>query len=248
MTRPDIKFDWVRSLDPRNDLYPMRAELAGEIVIPDNKQWRGPYWRIDQSRTPRGPIGACVGFARAIDAMSMPVLVRHFRAKVGSTLKPFSYTMAGATDFALAIYDRAQALDEFRDTPPAEGSSVNGGMLAAREAGLQTGHVWARQFEDVRDWIATRGPVNFGTTWGNSMFDPDEHNVLHYVASEGDAGGHSYIVSGYRKSYWGQTVYTIDQSWGSGFGDKGRVYIDEHSLRGLFEDGGEAAVAVGSAY
>lgn len=223
------RFDWVRSLDPRNADHPLRAALPTHVPRV-TKMWRGPYWRIDQ-----GPDGACVGFGWTVEAMSLPVLVR-----------PKPYTLAGCNAFAYDRYHRAQQLDEFRDTPPAEGSSVNGGAKAMRELGLIDGWRWAADVDDVIDALITAGPVVVGTNWLDGMFDPGDHNILD--VSGGVAGGHCYCLTGFHTSYYGAPSVRMRQSWGAGWGDNGDAWIRVADLERLLADGGEAAQPYGRHY
>src|SRR6476659_2231135 len=231
--------DWRKSLDPRNDLFPMRTELHPEVV-PVSKVWRGPPKRLDQGRE-----GACVGFSQAIDATSFPVRVRQLRAPVEGqrTLATFPDTQKGAEDFARALYHWAQYHDQYASTPPEDGSSVNAGMKASHTAGLITGWLHARDMRDVRDWVITKGPVVVGIPWLNKMFDPGENFILD--VSGAVAGGHAICVRGFLKNYYGEPTYVLRNSWGE-WGDRGDCYVREVDLdRLIFQMGGESMAAVG---
>jgi hypothetical protein len=220
------KFDWVRSLDLGNADHPLRATLPAHVPRVQ-KLWIAPRWRLDQ-----GPDGACVGFGWTNEALTRPVSL---------PLKP--NTLAAGNDYAFGVYHRAQALDEYRDTPPEEGSSVNGGALAMRERKLIQAWAWASSVDDVIDALIVTGPVVVGTDWLAGMFDPGERGILN--VSGRVAGGHCYCLTGFHPSYHGAPSVRMRQSWGASWGLKGAAWIRVADLAHLLADGGEAAQVVG---
>jgi hypothetical protein len=226
--------DWRRSLDPRNEDFLARTVLP--VHVPRaRKDWAGPYIRLNQGRTRRGNIGACVGCGWVTEAMSTPVRYR-----------PTPNTFDGVMDFALAVYDYAQAHDEYAQTPPEEGSSVNGGGKAAIHFGLITGYRWHRSVDDIIDALITDGPQVMGSDWLTGMFRPDEYGIIR--ATGAVEGGHCYCLTGYRPSYYnGLECVRLRNSWG-GWGLNGDAFLPVDDLRALWSDGAECAMPIGRAY
>jgi hypothetical protein len=220
------KFDWVRSTDPRNADHPLRATLPAHVARVQ-KLWVAPTLRLDQ-----GPDGACVGFGWTNEALTRP-----------ASLKLSPNTLAAGNKYGFDVYHRAQQLDEYKDTPPEEGSSVNGGALAMRERKLIQAWAWASSVDDVIDALITTGPVVVGTNWLEKMFNPGEHGILN--VSGRVAGGHCYCLTGFAPSYYGSPAVRMRQSWGVSWGLKGAAWIRTADFARLLADGGEAAQVVG---
>jgi hypothetical protein len=157
----DRTFDARPSTDPLNDQHLSRTVLPTQVPR-RIRSWRGPYWRIDQ-----GPVGACVGFGWTVEAMSMPVIVR-----------PQPNTKAAAEAFALDRYHQSQLVDEYSDTPPAEGSSLNAGAKVMRSLGYITGWRWHRTVDDLIGGLITDGPQVTATPWHEAMFRPDDNGIV----------------------------------------------------------------------
>jgi len=115
-----IEFDAKSRNFPIRELITPRQALA-----PRSYTWRNPI-RLDQVG------GSCVGNAWAHEAAAKPVMVPGINEAI-----------------ALKLYHRAQELDEYTDTPPAEGSSVLAGAKAAQEAGYLKTYRWAFGLEDL---------------------------------------------------------------------------------------------------
>lgn len=141
---------------------------------------------------------------------------------------------------AYAIYNRAQLVDEWADTPPAEGTSVRAGAKACIGMGLiQSEYVWATNEADCRKWTG-RGPLVIGVTWMTGMMETDAHGFVNLTG--GEEGGHCVCVLGYSTS---RDAYRFAQSWNPEWGDRGRGWIRSVDMKVLIEDlGGEACAAV----
>lgn len=229
------RFDWRRSTDPRNEQHLARAVLP-TLVPRQSKDWAGPYVRLDQ-----GADGACVGFGWTTEYMSTPVRGR----PAGYDTATGANKLAVCNAFAFDRYHRAQLLDEYTDTPPEEGSSVNGGAKAMREAGYITGWKWHRSVDDIIDALIVDGPQVMGSDWLSGMFTPDEHGIIRakgYVA-----GGHCYCLTGYRTRYYGLEVVRLRNSWGD-WAVNGDAFLPVDDLRALWSDGAECAMPIGRHY
>lgn len=205
--------------DPRDGRHPMAAALG--VVAPVLRSYR--YWRtgpvLDQGSAPQ-----CVGFAWRQWLSSAPLM-----------------TAGGPA--ASAIYSAAQLVDEW----PGEaydGTSVRAGAKVLQAEGRVGEYVWAGTVAEVKAWVLTRGPVVMGTDWYDGMFEPD---VKGYVWPGGAvAGGHAYIVVGFRTDdpSVGKGSFRCLNSWGTGWGQSGRFWLYEDSLKMLLGQAGEACAAV----
>jgi hypothetical protein len=197
--------------DSRDQGHLMRAVLPDVVPPrPTSKTWR-VWWKGDQGETSQ-----CVGYAWHGLLRALPHLQRE--------------------PLPEPIYDRAQVLDEFDDTPPADGTSVRAGAKMLQEAGKLTAYSWAFDLETVLNWLAFHGPVVLGTTWFQAMFHPDDTGL---VRPEGrEAGGHAYVCLGYNDT---TRRLLCQNSWGTTWGIKGRFYVRYEDITELIQNGGEAA-------
>jgi hypothetical protein len=198
------------ALDTRDHQYLMTAALPDVVPPrPTSKTWT-LRWKGDQKDTPQ-----CVGFAWHGLLRALPHLQRD--------------------PLPQAIYDQAQPLDEFPDTPPADGTSVRAGAKVLQTSGQLTAYVWAFDTETVCNWLAFHGPVVLGTTWFDDMFTPDASGLVTPTGAE--AGGHAYVAIGYND----RTRRILCQnSWGPAWSIKGRFFLRYDDLTQLIQNGGEA--------
>ena len=197
------------ALDTRDHQHLMTAALPDVVPPrPISKTWR-LWWKGDQRDTSQ-----CVGYAWHGLLRALPHLQRDPLPK--------------------AIYDQAQPLDEFDDTPPAEGTSVRAGAKALQADGKLTAYSWAFDVETMLNWLAFHGPVVLGTTWFNAMFEPDATGLV--IPSGAEAGGHAYVAIGYNDT---TRRVLCQNSWGSDWGLKGRFWLRYEDVNQLIQNGGE---------
>jgi hypothetical protein len=199
--------------DERDADYPFSSVLASSPV-PTNKT---KYYRatpvLDQGYKPH-----CVAFAWKQLLQSSPYCQ-------GRQLKE---------DF---IYELCQE----RDRWPGEdydGTSVRAGAKVLKSLGFIDTYLWAQTAEDVKAWVLATSPVVLGTIWYSEMFKPDEKGFV--KAAGGIAGGHAYLCIGYSHK---RKAFRCINSWGAGWGDKGRFWITEPDLNKLLSESGEACTA-----
>lgn len=191
MTLPhEVGFGRRPEADPRNSEFPVRELARARKLTLRSYTWRNPI-RLDQ-----GQRGTCVGNAFAHEAAARPVMV----ANVDEAL-------------AIRIYDRAQLLDQWAETPPEEGTSVIAGAKAAKEFGYVTEYRWATSFDDLCLAVGNLGPVVLGLDWYADMMDTDASGYVH--VSGGVVGGHAILCN--RISLSGQ-FFGLSNSWGPGWG------------------------------
>lgn len=196
-------------------------------IATDNVRIRAVDWRrpgvpvLDQGQT-----GSCTG-----------------NATVGcvNTLR----AVAGRTDFldeaaAVAVYSLATRLDGLPGEYPPEdtGSDGNSAAKAARTKGYLTS--WRHAFGIQQLLIALQsGPVSVGTVWLDGMNEPGAGAVIRAAGSE--EGGHQYKVDAFDPV---TDRLAICNSWGAGWGDGGRAWIDVEDMDALLRAQGDVTVPV----
>lgn len=205
----------IPSFDPKSLDFPIRTLVA-------NKPRRSYTWsvpvKLDQGRE-----GACVGFGWSAELAARPTPV------------------PGITnETALAIYHRAQQLDEWPGENY-EGTSVIAGAKTVMEQGYLKEYRWAlgpgaeAAENDLALAVGYKGPAVMGTYWYNDMFTPDANGYLRPTG--GIAGGHCYLVYSYNVK---KNHYSVWNSWGTGhYG-----YISQADMITLLANDGEACIPV----
>ena len=176
-----------------------------------------PAWGLT-IQLDQGDTGHCVGFGWA--------------GWVDATPVPGGYQNADGH----ALYYECKILD---GEPRAEtGSTVRSGALAVRERGRLAAFAFARDVDEVDQWIDAKGSVVVGTTWTDDMFHPDADG---YVKPTGaSAGGHCYLMLDRLEA---EDAYLFQNSWGVDWGLNGRFKIKRADFDGLLQDRGEACCA-----
>jgi hypothetical protein len=203
-------FDRAPSTDPRSlSDYPIRRLTIADQPL-KSLTWRlNPAIRLDQLRE-----GSCEGHAWTHELAARPV--------------PISHKIA-THDTAVRLYHQAQYADEYRETPPEEGSSTLGGAKVVQQAGYMDAYHWAASVEDIMRGIAYEGPGVCGSDWLDGMWDPRPSGLMEIT---GDAvGGHAYLIRGVvlKPRLKGESnvgpCLVMTNSWGPGWGDNGSAYL-----------------------
>jgi hypothetical protein len=137
------------------------------------------------------------------------------------------------------IYHGAQEHDEF-DGVDYEGSTVRGGAKYLNEIVKQVmEYRWAFDIDPCLDWLAFKGPLVFGTDWKTGMIDTDPWGYIR--AKGGNEGGHAYLILGYSNS---RKALRVQNSWGTGWGQKGRAWLPYEDAELLIDADGEVCTAL----
>lgn len=224
--------DWRSRHDEKSREYPVR-ELIRSTAPRRDRQWTpGPI--LDQGRE-----GACVGFAWAAEAFSTPIPVN---LKLMARNTPDT-----PTGYALFLYGMAKYLDPW-EGQDYSGTSVLAGAQSTQNMGLLREYRWAFGIDDVIDAVINIGPVVVGIPWYDGMYEAPK-GVL--TRSGTLVGGHALLVTGYSRSSYrltGEESLTVQNSWGSGWGDSGMADISPSELERLLSDRGEACVPIARSY
>ena len=181
---------------------------------------RRKTWRLG-ARLDQGPYPHCVGYAW-----------RHFLLAAPRRLNAPTWTGG-------AIYHLAQRLDEW-DGTEYDGTSVRGGARALTEvAKLVAEYRWAFSAEDALNAVGNAGPVVMGTDWRAGMNRADNEGIIRYTGRLD--GGHAYLLIGYDDR---RELALVHNSWGEGWGVRGRAWLPYADLEQAIRDAGEACMAV----
>jgi hypothetical protein len=208
----------VAVLDPRSRRFAAVGTVVGEDLKPRNKTWRTYPRALDQGWTSEC---TCYSGKRIINASPLRANIdRDVRLNLDTT----------------PLYHYAQSIDEWPGTDY-DGTSVLAAAKSFQYHGLTSGYRWCFGLEDVLRTVSWYGPVGIGVTWYESMFETAPDGKLIVDTESGIAGGHAVTIIGVNVD--NETV-VISNSWGVGWGDRGRCYMSWSDLDMLLEDWGEA--------
>jgi hypothetical protein len=210
--------------DPRSRNFPFRARRSAAEIRTIRWYNRGP--RLDQ-----GSVGACTGFTAANFLNTYPA---HKSRSAYYQNKDGLRWYSRATE--LDIWDGWYNLATGRvDT----GSSGNAACKALREEGRILSWHWIFEGTEQLKLALLDGPVMAGTTWTDSMFDPDDKGYLDVAGSP--VGGHEYLIIGWNQR---SRYFTMLNSWGIGWGARGHAKISDGAMAELLADRGDLVVPV----
>ena len=144
------------------------------------------------------------------------------------------------------LYRECLALDEWPGEDFDGGTSVRALFKALKKRGYVTEYRWALDAETIVSHVITTGPVVMGTSWHRDMFTPV--TTTGYLEITGPIeGGHAWLIIGAsrdrRNPDGTRGAVRMINSWGDGWGDRGRAWITLTDLETLVRDDGEACVA-----
>lgn len=149
----------------------------------------------------------------------------------------------------LELYKECQQNDEW-DGEDYDGTSVRAAFKVMKLHGFVGAYTWATEAEAVMRQVLEVGPVQMGTDWTMGMMVLDGAGYIWPVGEL--AGGHSWLIIGASRTRvnpdGSHGAFRLINSWGVGWGQKGKAWISLASLQKLM-DGldpawpGEAATA-----
>lgn len=208
--------------DPRDTRFLMRAYLPERIVRPPLRVWSIFSRPLDQ-----GDTGTCVGHG----------------GKHWMLTSPVRQTLPQGPPTAYDLYRAALPLDVWPENDNGDlsfGTSVRALAQALQGMGYISEYNWAFDADTAADWLATQGPVVIGINWYYSMFVTDDKGFVRVPANTPLAGGHCVCLLGWSEK---RGAARAINSWGAGWGDKGRFWIEGELLDRLLHEDGEAMTA-----
>lgn len=227
MENADRVLDWKPRYDDASVSFPIR----GAVTLPHMPARKRINWTVPPVPLNQGREGACVGFAWTHEAMATPVRV----------------VFADGEKFARDIYRAAQRIDEW-EGEAYDGTSVLAGAKCLKDAGYLHEYRWAFSPADVVLALHTSGPVVLGINWYESMYEAD-HGILRIDGPL--VGGHAILARGWAAQdeiFPGEPAIGLYNSWGPGWGDKGRAWMRLSDLARLMREGAEACVPFRRSY
>lgn len=218
--------------DPHDARYPL-GDIAPAVSARTSRYWPAHRFVLDQE----GP--RCTAYSACHVLTDSPVPHTWlgddtrgevlFRSNLALRADPFK------------VYDRAQELDEFPDTPPAGGSSVRAAQKALQELGFVTEYRWTQDVSVIVQTILALGPVQLGTNFYVGMEQPASDGWIGDPFAGGVAGGHAYVLNGVNaKRGW----VRMKNSWGRGWGHGGHARFTLQALDRLMAEDGEACYSI----
>jgi hypothetical protein len=217
------RFGRLPSIDHRDRLHLLPRPFGLE------HKWR--YWFappiLDQGDTPQ-----CVAFSGEGFLPAGPVINKPWKTPA-------------------ELYAECQKVDEWKDQPH-DGTSVRALFQVLAANGFIKEYKWATEVNTVLEHVLQNGPVVFGTDWYESMFDTvkdaKKKHWLNVDESSGIAGGHAYLILGASRSMKAPDgtvgALQMQNSWGDGWGDKGRAFISLAAADRLIRAWGEACTSL----
>jgi len=146
------------------------------------------------------------------------------------------------------LYKDCQQVDEWPGDNY-DGTSVRALFRVFKSRGFVTEYRWAFDAETIINHVLTTGPVVMGTVWTMDMFMPRKGSF--YITPTGeDVGGHAWLITGANRKKenppdagGGYGAVRMVNSWGEGWGQKGKAWISFKHLGKLVQMDGEACVA-----
>lgn len=153
------------------------------------------------------------------------------------------------------LYQQAQLVDDWADTPPQEGTSVRAAMDVLRKVGhsqilhgktlppdIKHGILenrWATQVDEMRTAISEGKPIAIGVNWYSNFDHWQDDGNLHWIG-RGDLGsirgGHCVCVYGASDKH---QAFKIVNNWGVGYP---LVLMPYETMQRLLNEEGEATL------
>lgn len=202
--------------DSRSRMFSAVSQLS-LLAEPRTKTWRrgGAY---DQGQTPQ-----CVAYAGKGILNTAPM----------SSLVDYDIRSEYQTQ---AFYTGAQINDQW-EGENYDGTSALGLGKYLLNVGLINSYRWCFGLNEVLLALSYEGPVGIGVWWYEGMFSPDTSGYIYPTG--GLAGGHEVELIGVDTSK--RHVIGMN-SWGEGWGDRGRFYLRFADLERLLSEDGDAVV------
>lgn len=207
-------FDRVALRHPRMIEFPVPSTAREFTPLEERVMKRGwRYWYLRQPWLDQGREGACVGFG-----------IAH-----GLNAGPFTRKPLLQNADAQQLYIIGKRHDEWTGEEY-DGTSVNGGMLAARELGYVSRFEWSFDESNTMTTLLLDGPVVAGVDWTENMLRPDANGFI--KATGRFVGGHCVLLVGVNVK---KGFVVVRNSWGIGWGRSGECKLSLDDLAKLHQ-------------
>ncbi len=179
-----------------------------------------PEMRLDQ-----GNEGTCVGHGCTHVLMDAPSTHPQF---------PSFADVDTAHQFARKLY-----FDATGDSTYQEGAYTRDALNVLKQRGQISTYYRLTSVEEIKTTLRNIGPVTFGSTWYNSMFNTVSmynNQYLRVNPDSGVAGGHLYCLTGINDDpVEGPPYVRMENSWGRPWAKNGTARITLDDLAILFD-------------
>jgi hypothetical protein len=216
--------------DPRSRDYAWKAPRAVLGSTPRSVRHRSHLGILDQ-----GDLGSCTG-----NASTKAITYGHFwRLSQQHLLKQGQPNWQGVDErYAIGVYSDATRLDDVRGTFPPDDTGSAGIYVAKvlQGRGLIGTYRHTFSFEDFLAAVAHQAVI-IGIPWYEGMFNPDEEG---YIRPTGQvAGGHEVCID---EINFEERYVEFPNSWGLGWGLKGRAKVAWDDMADLLDQDGDCTV------
>jgi hypothetical protein len=147
---------------------------------------------------------------------------------------------------AIDVYSLATSLDEFAGQyPPTDtGSSGLSAAKAGQRLGLLKSYRHAFSVEEALNALMVK-PVITGVNWYEGFDNPEKDGLVKIAGQV--RGGHEFVVIGFLTgrnyaSGFEDSIVVAVNSWGSGWGNKGRFMFTVATWRQLLAEDGDVTI------
>jgi hypothetical protein len=226
-------------------------EILPTAITTTNKTWQSPV-RLDQWQ-----YGTCVTNAWTHFLTCNPI--QHPEKVLLDPEKQPSYSRLGSTAYwvdqetgeytgipvagelyAVRMYDAIHdGILMPKDPERDDGAYTHLGAAILKRRGMIDGYYAAESVDDVIQAVLTKSPVVFASAWYRSMYGtykgPDDMQYVDVDPSSGIVGYHAYLIDAVNLDpNSGEPFATILNSWGPGWGKRGRARVPIPDLQTLF--------------
>jgi len=215
--------------DPRSRAYAIKSWAAAAVTTRHERLI--PV--LDQ-----GNVGACTGHALTGALGSTGLVAPTLHALDQDDADPAEVLTAA---FALERYKRATAIDPFAGVYPPDDTGSDGLSVckAAQFDGLIAGYEHAMSVDAMVTGLQSNAGIA-GVSWYSS-FDYPTEGVLSLLPNARVLGGHEFHVLNVDMArQWFECV----NSWGPGWGDRGRFFVPFPIMERLLREDGDATFPV----
>jgi hypothetical protein len=240
----DQRLDRLPQFDEKSRQYRIRQMAVGGMSLAQRKP-RSFTWGVNQWLD-QGQEGRCVEYSICHDLVARP--------------KQVSMDMVQQILDGKRIYWPAQEEDQWEGgsypgaKPQEEGTSVLAGVKVAARLGFYKEYRWAMSLEGAVLGLGHVGPLILGINWYEGCYDTDADGFVH-VSGE-LAGGHAIMAHAVRlvSQHGYDQIRAFDQidleksyivlhnSWGPGWGVKGRAKLSLSDFDRLRQEDGEVCI------